>query len=158
MGDGSFAPHANVTREQFIKMLVESFNIPTAQGTVFADVDNGAWYAPYVYGAYNAGIINGVSDAEFGIGANISRQDIVTMIYRVMKSLDTMPEAVNLIYFDDEDAVSSYAKDAVQTLADAGIINGMSEGVFAPIHSATRAQTAVILDRLFNTYLDVYFY
>ncbi len=158
MGDGSFAPHSNVTREQFIKMLVQSFNIPTASGNAFADVDNSEWYAPYVYGAYNAGIVTGISDTEFGVGASITRQDLVTMIYRVMVSLDAMPDEVTDTYFDDEHEVSGYAKDAVQVLANAGLINGMSDGIFAPAQNATRAQTAVILDRLFTTYLDVYFY
>ena len=157
MGDGSFAPHLNVTREQFVKMFIQSFRIPTASGDAFSDVDGSGWYAPYVYGALSSGVVTGISDTKFGTGMSITRQDLVTIIYRLMVKLDTMPEKVTDVSFKDKSEIADYAADAVITLAEAGIINGVSDGVFAPGENATRVQTAVILDRLFNTYIDVYF-
>ena len=48
------------------------------------------------------------------------------------------------------DKVICFGYKPVMTLAKAGVVNGVSEGVFAPTEKTTRAQVAVILDRLYN--------
>ena len=55
-----------------------------------------------------------------------------------------------VVIFDDGGLISDYAKDAVAYFAANGIVNGVSDGIFAPLDNATRAQTAVILYRVMN--------
>ena len=149
MGDGTFNPGGRVTREQFVKMLVLALGIEASDSEcVFDDADNGSWYVPYINAAYRLDIVKGVSDTEFGVGSSITRQDMAVMIARACALLDKPLTKIQDISFQDGHTVSGYAADAVTALAEAGIINGVSDGTMAPFDSATRAQVAVILDRL----------
>lgn len=152
MGDGTFNPNGFVTREQFVKMLILSFGGDVLNlKTKFADVDPTQWYAVYVNTANEKGIVNGVSDTKFGVGSPITRQDLVTMLSRACETYGvTLTQNAN-VSFTDSYTIADYAYNAVMQMAGAGIVNGVSDGIFAPGEYATRAQVAVILDRL-NSY------
>lgn len=53
----------------------------------FTDVLEDGWYREYVLKAKALGIVNGISDAEFGIGFNVTRQDMAVMIMRTLESM-----------------------------------------------------------------------
>ena len=143
--DSSFAPADNVTREEFVKMLISLLGIQVSGATAdFADADKGAWYYPYIAAAANGGIVNGVGNGVFGVGMNITRQDIATIACRAM-GITSSDTAVS---FSDEAAIADYAKEGVAALASHGIISGMGDGSFAPTANATRAQAAKILYEL----------
>lgn len=151
-GDGTFNPNGFVTREQFVKMLILSFGGDVLNlKTKFADIDPTQWYAVYVNTANEKGIVNGVSDTKFGVGSPITRQDLVTMLSRACETYGvTLTQNAN-VSFTDSYTIADYAYNAVMQMAGAGIVNGVSDGIFAPGEYATRAQVAVILDRL-NSY------
>ena len=144
--DGKFFPQDNVLREEFVKMLVATFDIKlVGKDMPFGDVDKNAWYYDYVRTAYIAGAVSGMSDSEFGIGQKITRQDICVMVKNMAEACDFELAAVKeKINFSDEDEIAGYAKDAVTLLQTAGIING-SDGKFNPRATATRAETAKIM-------------
>ena len=145
--DSAFAPADYVTREEFIKMFVSLFGeVDSDASADFADVDSSAWYYSYVASALKAGIVNGVGDGRFGVGQNISRQDIAVIAFRAL----AIAKGENEVSFDDFDSVADYAKDAVDALSSQGIINGMGDGSFAPNANATRAQAAKILYELYK--------
>lgn len=145
-----FAPNENVTREQFAKMLVGVFgDTQVSNESDFSDVNSGEWYAGYVNTAYKMGYINGMGNNLFGVGRNISRQDMVVMIYNALKSRGFAMEA-KTINFDDASEISDYALDAVSTMVNLGIINGKGNGKFEPKGNATRAEAAVVLFGLYN--------
>lgn len=79
----------------------------------------------------------------FGSSDNITRQDMAVIIYRAAQAtgveLDETNEGKT---FDDDMSVAAYAKEAVDMLVRAGVINGISETEFAPLANATRAQAA----------------
>lgn len=146
VSENEFAPDENVTREQFVKMLVLAFDfeIPTQVVPNFTDVDNSAWYAPYVYAASYAGIVQGESPTTFGIGKFITREDMATLLYRAIGSPFTTYEPPYL----DFDTVSDYAKPAVALFSDEGSISGYMEldgTYFRPKNFATRAEAAKIM-------------
>ena len=150
-GDGNkkFNPLNPVKREEFVKMLVSTLKIPLEteieEELPFKDLDSEAWYMPYVYTAYKAGLIKGISDNEFGVGLDITRQDIAVIIVRAVNNLDiTLPSTENDIPFKDEYSIGLYALDSVNTLRDAGILNGDESGNFRPLSKATRAESAKI--------------
>ena len=91
-------------------------------------------------------LINGLSADTFGVGSEISRQDMAVMIMRILtKNNVAVTETSEM--FDDDSLVSDYAKDAVYKVRDAGIIQGY-EGNFNPKNSLTRAEAATVIVRL----------
>lgn len=145
--DGSFAPENNVTRAEFIKMVVVAMSVNTGdKETPFKDVAGDAWYAPYAAAAYRTGIVLGDEYGNFNPDANITREDMVTMLYRAMQ----IEEKGESITFTDAALISDYAKDATAYFSKRGIVNGMGDGRFAPKENATRAQAAKIFYNIIN--------
>ena len=148
MQSGKFEPSANVTREQFVKMIVVAFELKTDKTKVeFSDTDESAWYYPYVVSAYENGIISGKSTECFGIGENITRQDMAVILYRLQPDIFADKTESE---FSDKNLISDYALEAVNALNNKGVIQGMEEQIFAPKMNATRAQAAVIISRMLD--------
>jgi hypothetical protein len=144
--DGTFRPENLVTKEQFVKMVVEAFGLQSDNKAVaFADVQAGHWAKDYIAIAVDKGIINGKSEAEFGIGENLSRQNAAVIIARVADLAGYTLKSGNAPAFTDKAEIAAYALDGVTRLSNAGIINGMGDGSFAPNGTLTRAQAAKIL-------------
>lgn len=146
-GDGTFAPNANVRREEFTKIVVAAFAEDAEEADIsFKDVADDAWYATYVKKAFGAKIVNGVSEDMFGTGLPITRQDLCVMVYNAavgtgkIIEIDTPQEL-----FADDDSIAEYAKKAVYALRANGIVSGLTEDEFAPSENATRAQAARII-------------
>ncbi len=154
MGDGTFMPEANVTREQFIHMIVTAFNLTSDDTSSFDDVVKGSWYEKSVCVGKALGIINGVSDNAFGVGQNITRQDMATIAVRlyndVLKADLTKYEGNEAKVFLDSDLISDYAKDGVALMQKMGIIDGFEDMTFRPTALATRAQSAKIISMLLS--------
>ena len=147
--ESTFEPERGVTREEFVKMLVLAMNALDQNAKApFADITDGAWYAPYVASAYNAKLINGITAETFGIGTGITREQLAVMIHRAILSKGEAQNAGTNSSFTDIDSVSSYAVDAVNYVSNAGIMNGMGDGSFAPQAVVTRAQAAKVIYEL----------
>lgn len=141
--DATYEPDATVTREQFLKILIEAFKLGTSNAsTQFVDIDSAAWYAPYVKGGVALGIVNGKSATEFGVGEAVTRQDACVMIDRALSLSGEISEEID---FDDAAQISDYAKSAVATLSGYGIVKGVGNGRFDPQGICTRAQAAKII-------------
>lgn len=143
--DGSFMPNTNITRAEFIKIVVKAFDIAESAENVFADVAETSWYAPYVFKAYAKGLVKGDDNNNFCPDAYITRQDMVTILYR---ALGPVSEDVPQVTFTDKDTIANYAYPAVEYFAGNGIVNGFEDGSFAPVGNTTRAQAAVVIYRL----------
>ena len=147
-GSGNFVPNSNVTREQFIKMLMIASDVETDESdNTFADVLDDAWYKPYVLKAKNFGIVTGISDTEFGIGTNITRQDMAVMISRAAEKLGLEIAENDTEEFADDDKVSEYAKQAVMYMKSIGLIEGYNNE-FRPLDNLTRAESAKVISEL----------
>lgn len=145
---GYFAPETPVLREEFVKMLVGIIN-PDVQNVVinFNDCHIEDWYYPYVSVAVGAGIVNGISENEFGAGLCITRQDMAVLCLRAMEWKGIRPVKQNIVFTDSEE-IANYARDAVTVLSGSGILEGFDDGSFRPNEITTRAQAAVIIFRL----------
>ena len=149
-GDSKFDPDRNLTREEFVKMLVAAMNIHDKNAECdFNDVKKDKWYYSYVASAFKSGIAKGISETEFGIGKYLSRQDMAVMCCRAIKG-KTLEEVREYKTFADEDKINDYAREDIITLYKSGVINGVSEEYFDPAGTATRAQGAVIIYNLFK--------
>lgn len=144
--NNKFAPHDNITREEFVKIAVGVMGIEPVEGTpAFEDVNSSAWYTPYVNAAVSAGIISGYSDSIFGVGEFITRQDVAVILYRMHSAVSSGTSPV----FSDSADISDYAKLAVEQLSAAGVITG-ADGKFMPKANATRAEAACMVHRMLN--------
>ena len=140
-----FMPNDQVTREEFVKMIVCAFSLnDKTYENVFSDVDTSAWYAPYVSVAYQKGICNGVGENKFGIGENITRQDMCVMLYNALNTMGIECLSGELT-FDDSKDFSEYSKEAVSSLAASKIVNGIGDNLFNPGGQTTRAEAAMII-------------
>ena len=138
----NFYPDRNITREEFVKMLVIALGkYDESAKSDFNDIDNNAWYAAYVASAKDAGIVSGDDENNFGVGREITRQDMSVMIYRALNLLTTDSAEK----FSDDADISDYAKDAVYKMRTLGIINGVGDNMFAPKIPASRAMAAKII-------------
>ena len=150
-GNKAFAPKNNITREEFVKLVVGAYYPgEVATDVNFSDLSKDAWYYNSVAVATSKGVISGTSETSFGLGMNITRQDMAVILYRIAGGKFTVKDAEKS--FADDGTISDYAKDAVYALRDAGIINGVSATEFAPKKNATRAEAAVMLYRFMNSY------
>lgn len=145
---GQFAPNDQVTRAEFVKILVGAFGIQT-DGAVcsFDDVQDN-WCYPYVAAATANGIVNGVSDTLFGAGDAITREQGAAMLYRMAVRQGTPPDGTGQARFADDDAISVYAAEAVYALKAGGILSGRGDNLFVPAGSMTRAEAAKMIYQL----------
>lgn len=143
--DGTFMPSNSITREAFIKMLVTAMELSVNwYETPFTDASESAWYYNYVATAANLGLVNGLENDFFGVGHNITRQDICVLIHRAFYAEETAADA----NCNDYAQISDYAKTAVSVMYKNGILQGDDDGNFNPKTSATRAEVATIFSRV----------
>ena len=147
-----FSPANSVKREEFVKMLIgnKADGIEENADNKFSDVGNGAWYFKHIVYAKNNGIVNGISENEFGIGRNITRQDLCVMLYNfAVKNDYEFTEMGDLSDFTDRGIIAEYAYEAINALKGEGIVNGIDANTFAPLKCCTRAEAACLIDRMF---------
>lgn len=139
-----FRPNDYITREEFVKMAVTAFGLydETAKAD-FKDVSADTWYAPYIASAYVKGIVTGNPDGSFGVGKNITRQEMAVILCRILNA-EYAGEAEDK--FADDEKIAGWAKAAVYEMKKRGIINGVGENIFEPESCATRAMAARMID------------
>lgn len=145
-----FCPGDNITREEFVTLIVNAFaKDAEVIEPVFEDVASDAWYYEFIQKAKASGLVSGVSENQFGVGANITRQDMAVIIYNAAKLKNVVGnnEPENFPFADDAE-ISDYAKEAVYTLKTMGIVNGIDSDNFAPKATATRAEAAMMIYNL----------
>ncbi len=147
-GDGKFYPNDTVTREEFVKIIVEAFDLLDKNATAdFADVANDRWSYSHIAAAFSAGIITG-DGSNFNPSSQMTRQDMAVVIYRVAQHMgETLPGTPDNS-FKDQVRIADYAQEAVGVLVGAGIINGTGDNMFTPSGIVTRAQAAKIVYEL----------
>lgn len=153
--DTSFAPEQNITREEFVKMVISSFRLEdNSAETSFEDTNKNAWHYMYIASANKYHIVNGESDDFFGVGFNITREDMATILSRVFNLKNINLEENEVSEFVDKDTISSYAAENVVKMQRMNVINGFEDGTFRPKEYATRAMAAQmiynILERMSN--------
>lgn len=112
-----------------------------ASGTTrFPDVADTAYYLDAASWAADSGLMNGYSDGRSGVNDSITRQQVTAIFWRWAGSPETSAED-----YAGEDAISGYAKTAVDWARANGIVPQREENRFAPAESATRGEIAQIL-------------
>ena len=148
VGDNLFAPNSETTRAQLVTILYRLAGEPEPGGdSGFSDVAAGTWYTDAVAWAAQNGIVNGVSDTEFAPGDDITREQLVTVLYRYAESKGyDVSASADLSGYPDAGQVQDYAQPAMAWAVAEGIVEGV-DGNLNPAGNATRAQIATILMR-----------
>lgn len=141
-----YNPSDSIKRADFIALLVRALELQSDKGAgaMFSDVKATDYFYNEVRIAKELGIANGTGDNLFNPHESISRQDMMVLAARAMKVAGIELNEGSLDAYSDANQVSSYAKESVAALVEAGIVNGMN-GMLVPKEPLTRAQAAVIL-------------
>lgn len=150
-----FAPNSTTTRAMLATVLYRIAGSPDVSGlspeerTPFTDVAPGLWYSDAIAWAAKSGVVNGYGGGLFGPTDNVTRQQMVTMLYRFAAWQGREPDAPEnaLLRFADAPEVGDWAMDAMRWAVANGIVDGVSADTLAPRNTATRAQLAAILQR-----------
>lgn len=115
---------------------------PTVTGSdTFTDTADGQWYSDAILWVFQQKLMEGYGGGVFGIDDPVTRQDMVTTLWRYADS----PEAESASRYEDESAVAGYAVAAVNWASANSIAAPMSGSRFAPRENASRAQVAAAL-------------
>ena len=149
VGGNRFAPNSETTRAQLVTILYRLEGEPAVSGDLpFTDVESGTWYTDAILWAAQNNIVNGVSDTEFAPGDDLTRQQLVTILYRYAESKGyDVSASADLSGYPDADQVQDYAQPAMAWAVAENIIQGMEDGTLKPAGNASRAQIATILMR-----------
>jgi hypothetical protein len=144
--NGTLDPKGIITRAEFTKMAVLGLKLTAGEAPkTFTDVSDGDWFKEFVDIASSTGIVQGVSETAFAPNRRITRQDLCTIVYRALQTLEIATPTPAGTPFTDEAQIAAYALDAVKALKEIGVISGRAHGQFDPRAYATREETAKIL-------------
>lgn len=155
MTDTTFGPTVNLTRAMMVTLLYRMEGAPAVAGTCrFTDVKSGTFYYNAVLWAQENGIVKGTSDTTFSPKLDITREQLVTLLYRYaqQKGID-VSTAGDMKGFTDVDQIHFYAKEAMVWAVGTGLIKGTTETTLKPSGTALRSQAVTFLYR-FTTLRD----
>ena len=153
----TYEPEGKLTRAQFVKLLACSLadaeTLKTYEGKHPFKDSEGHWAEAYIAWAKDKGIVEGVSATEFDPEAPITREQMATIFGRyALKQGIELPKSDNAAgSFPDADKISEYAREFVELMRIAGMLNGYEDGTFRPQGNATRAEAA----KLFSLFLSI---
>lgn len=150
VSDTSFNPDGTVTRGMIVTMLWRMAGEPYSFGGGFSDVPAGHYCYSAAAWASRNGIVNGMTSTTFAPDTNITREQLVTILYRYAQYLGYSTTGSSLYGFTDASSVSSYATNAMSWAVKYGIISGVTTTTLVPAGTATRAQAA----QMFMSFYD----
>lgn len=153
----TYEPEGKLTRAQFVKLLACSLadaeTLKTYEGKHPFKDSEGHWAEAYIAWAKDKGIVEGVSATEFDPEAPITREQMATIFgrYALKQGIELPKDAAPAQSFPDADKISEYAREFVELMRIAGILNGYEDGTFRPQGNATRVEAA----KLFSLFLSI---
>lgn len=143
---GNFLPTADITRQDFVTMLWRlKGSVASEKALTFGDKADIKDYAQTaVAWAVENGYIKGRDNGNFDPAAKITRAEIVAILNRIADNAKAEKAA------DFTDIATHWAKDAIAWAAEAGIVNGVGNNMFAPNDNASRQDTVVMLYKFVN--------
>ncbi len=147
--DKLFSPNIPMSRAMLVTVLHRLEDTPSIQNNniSFADVNIESYYRNAVSWAAAEKIVNGTDNA-FNPDNDITREELITILYRYAKHIDINTGIKhNDISFSDKNYISEWAYEAMSWAVDNGIITGKDNKLIDPKGKSTRAEVAIILER-----------
>ncbi len=157
----AFEPDRDMTRAMYtqlcynlVKNLERDMSVET-QTLPFTDLNDDAWYMEAMTWAYENGVIGGMGGGIMAPDASITREQIAQLLYNLLTQyfkVDLSEASVDLTEtYRDAEQIGKWAQTAVSTMTAIGLYQG-DNGNFRPNGKATRAQIAVLAERLYRYY------
>lgn len=147
--EGNFHPNQSATRAEYVDMLVKALGLyAEGQADGFKDTE-GHWAETTIAIAAQLGLVKGYNTDTFGPDDTISRESMAVILARALElKLDgSLDEGIR---FKDDDAISSWAADAVRAAAGLGLIKGYVDGTFQSQRPLSRSEAAVTIARIID--------
>ena len=145
--DKTVRPDGNVTRAEAVTMLVRLKAYPLNEGEeIFKDVKANAWYAPFISAAYKNNILEEKKGEAFRPDEKITRAELAQLISHLDKKNNAKANFPDIAGHKYEAAIN-------QSFGNKRIA-GYPDGSFRPNNAITRAETARILNSLFDRKVD----
>ena len=147
----TFAPYVNMNRAMLVTMLYRLDGEQEVEGKVsevFTDCADGEYYSDAVLWASQNEIVNGRSETTYDPFANMTRQEMATVLYRYCLYKGAEEVAEPELEYTDAASIADWAGAAVAYCAESGLMEGVDGGAFNPNGSANRAMGATVLARL----------
>ncbi len=153
IADTSYYPAKNITRGEFITMLMRVCKQKSSKTVeAFNDVAEDSYQYESVMTAKALGIAKGDENGNFRPDETITRQDICALVYRTMLKMNKVNPEIDIdeyiSKFSDKDSIAPYATESVAGLIRAKILIGDENNLLRPADNMTRAEAAVLLNRL----------
>ncbi len=147
--DGTFKPDNSITRAEFAAVLVKAFKLENKGGGVFADT-TAHWAKDYIAAAAANGVVNGYDSGTFGPDDLITREQMAVMIVKAAK----LPAAGGEPQFADSGSISNWAREAVVTATQNGIMQGYPDNTIQPAGNATRGEAVTVIVKALNKIVE----
>lgn len=153
VGNEKFNPEGKLNRAMLVTVLHRLAGEPAALGNSFSDVAKGTWYTDAVLWASQKGLVKGYNSEKFGPLDEITREQLIVILYRYMWMLGKDTNVYgNISTFKDSDNVSLWAREAMKWAAGTGLIQG-NKDYLNPGGNATRAEASTMLMRFIKLVL-----
>ena len=159
--NGLFGTSDSIQRQDFLVMLARldgvDLNVYGAKKSAFPDVPEGSYFEAAVNWGSEKGIVTGYQNGKFGVGDKVTREQLVTFLYRYAKykgydySYTTDRETVVSGQYIDYKNVSGFAKDSILWAIEKGVISGKTSSTIVPQGNAQRCEVAKIM---YNIYVN----
>lgn len=154
---GDFMPDMPTSRAMMTQILARlaQADLGAVKTNHYDDVQMDQWYAASVNWSTDMGIVKGIGADKFAPETSITREELAVMIYNFARySKWNLVKKVEVAPFADFEAVSKWAKEAVEALQGCGIFEGKADQLFDPKANVTRAEVATVIARLLATYVE----
>ena len=149
-----FQANEPLTRAMLVQILHRMDGSPMASFADFSDVSTSSWYAGAVGWAASHGIVDGVGGGRFAPNQAITREQLATMLYRYMTYRGFVRSTGSPEGFSDSGSIAGWAREAMGWAVANRLVQGYPNGSVQPKEGATRATTATMIARLYDTLLE----
>lgn len=147
-------PGSNMTRAEMAAVIVRILGATeTADISAYTDVPADAWFHEVVAVSAALGVFNGTSPTTMAPNAFITREQAMVVISRAFGMFTEDSDTCDR--FLDADKISGYARGAVSTLTEMGIVGGYPDGTVRPGSFITRAEVAQVFYKLLAEIADL---
>lgn len=150
--EGTFAPGSNITRADFMILLVKALGFNANVKSNFDDVKETDYFYEAVGIAKALGITSGVGNNKFLPEEQIKREDMMVLVEKALNiagKVKTQGDASDIAGYEDEASVSGYAVKSIATLVKEQIVTGSGNHI-NPKSNTTRAEVAALIYKIYN--------
>jgi len=142
--DATFRPNTPVKRSEFVTMLNAAFGVPDGgTGSKFLDVHENDWFAENIWSAVNAGYMGIYTDNILNPNLPIPRQEAAALT----ANLAGIVAGADAKAFTDADGIAEWAREQINAMVSAGVMDGYPDGSFRPDGKITRAEAVALINR-----------